>query len=84
MDVSSATASTSCVAICFGMNTKSNASSKPFRIAGRLAIISLAALWWQTRENEDDKIWLCIPSWKKNTDIITYTDGDLLIDERAQ
>jgi hypothetical protein len=44
MDVSNATARTSCVAICLGMNTKSSVSSKPFRIAGRFFIISFAAL----------------------------------------
>jgi hypothetical protein len=53
IEVSNATASTNCVAICFGMNTKSNASNKPFLIAGRFAIISLAALC--RRENSWNK-----------------------------
>jgi hypothetical protein len=50
IDVSNATASTNCVAICLGMNTKSNTSNKPFLIAGKFVIISFAALCVDERE----------------------------------
>ena len=78
IEVSNATASTNCVAICFGMNTKSNASNKPFLIAGRFAIISLAALCrrensWNkfSRRGADRKLKLKWNCWRETHSLMS-------------
>jgi hypothetical protein len=53
--VSKATAKTNCLPTCFGINTISNASSNTRFISGKLAIIMLAALFFNGTKSKEER-----------------------------